>query len=133
MSAVNAVQTAGLVALGGGAGSVARWLLARAVERWLPAAAVPVGVLAVNVVGCLVIGVVLGTSARGQPLASENARLLLATGLCGGFTTFASFSHQALALLHASRPGAALLYIGLSVGGGLLATAGGLSLARLLP
>ena len=86
--------------------------------------------LVVNVVGCLLIGVVLGTTARGNPVAGESARLLLATGVCGGFTTFSTFSHHTIQLLQAGRPGAALAYIGLSVGLGLGATAAGLLLAR---
>lgn len=121
-----------LVAIGGGAGSVARWLLARVLDRWVTAAAVPIGVLMVNVVGSLLIGLLLGCTARGQPVVSENARLLLVTGLCGGFTTFSSFSHLTLSLLADNRPGAALLYVGVSVGMGVLATAAGISLARLL-
>lgn len=120
-----------LVLTGGALGSVARWLLARALDRWLMAATVPVGVLTVNVLGCLLIGVVLGTTARGAPVAGENARLLLATGVCGGFTTFSTFSHQALDLVQQGRTNVALLYLGLSVGLGLAATAAGLALVRL--
>lgn len=113
-------------------GSVARWLLARALDRWVTPAHVPLGILTVNLLGCLLIGIVLGVSGRGQPVAGENARLLLATGLCGGFTTFSTFSHQALALLQQGRLGATILYIVLSVGLGMAATAAGLTIARLM-
>ena len=119
-----------LVAAGGALGSVARWALARALDRWLAAAVLPVGILTVNVIGCLLIGLVLGTGLRGQPVAGESARLLLATGVCGGFTTFSTFSHQTLTLVQAGRLGAALAYAGLSVGLSLAATAGGLAAAR---
>ena len=118
------------MAVGGALGSVGRWALARALDRWLAAAVLPVGILAVNVLGCLLIGGVLGTGLRGQPVAGEGARLLLATGVCGGFTTFSTFSHQTLALVQAGRPGAALGYAGLSVGLSLAATAAGLAAAR---
>lgn len=120
-----------LVALGGAAGSAARWALARLLDRWLAAAWLPPGILLVNTLGCLLIGVVLGTNAKGQPLAGESARLLLATGVCGGFTTFSTFSQQTLTLLTSGRSGAALAYVLLSVGLGLGATAVGWWMARL--
>lgn len=119
-----------LVAAGGAANSLMRWLLARALDRWLAAALVPAGILTVNGLGCLLMGVVLGATSRGTPVAGESARLLLATGVCGGFTTFSSFSYQTLALAQQGGTSAALLYLGLSVGLGLAATAIGLGLAR---
>lgn len=120
-----------LVAVGGAVGSVVRWTLARLLDRWLAAAWLPPGILLVNVMGCLAIGLVLGSAARGLPaMASESARLLLAVGVCGGFTTFSSFSQQALSLLTTGRPGAALAYVGLSVGLGLAATAAGWWIVR---
>ncbi len=119
-----------LVGLGGAAGSVARYALARALDRWLPTLAFPPGILLVNTLGCLLIGLALGVTTKGAPLLSDNARLLLATGVCGGFTTFSTFSHQTLALINAGRTGAALLYVGLSVGLGLGATAVGVWVGR---
>lgn len=122
-----------LVALGGAVGSVVRWLLAQGLDNRFGSGLVPVGVLAVNVLGCLLIGLLLGTTARGAPVADEQTRLLLATGLCGGFTTFSTFSHQTIGLLQAGRVTSALLYVGLSISLSLIATALGLSAARYLP
>ena len=94
------------------------------------AALVPAGILTLNMLGCLLISVVLGTTSRGTLVAGESARLLPATGVCGGFTTFSSFSYQTLALAQQGRTSAALPYLGLRVGLGLAATATGLGLAR---
>jgi CrcB protein len=79
-----------LVAAGGAAGSVLRyslgiWCLARF------GTALPWGTLAVNVIGSAVIGLIGGLMASGMPMSGE-ARLLLITGLLGGFTTFSAFS-----------------------------------------
>ena len=102
----------------------------RALDRGPGPAGLPIGVLTVNVLGCLLIGVVLGTTGRGQFLVGENARLLLATGVYGGFTTFSAFSVHALTLVQQGRMGTALLHVTLSVGLGLAATAAGLGLTR---
>lgn len=118
-----------LVGLGGGVGSVLRYVVARAVQE-RTAVTWPYGTLGVNVVGCFVIGVLLALAARNR-LGAE-WQLLLATGVCGGFTTFSTFSWEALALLRAGQAGPALLYIGASLALGLAATAGGVWLGRWL-
>ena len=74
------------------------------------------GTLAANVLGCLLIGMVVGSVSAQAPL------LLLSVGLCGGFTTFSTFSLQSLGLLQSGRPGQALLYIAATVAICLLAT-----------
>lgn len=125
------MKAAFLVAAGGALGSVARWVLAQLLDRWLPNELFPPGILVVNALGCLLIGVVLGVTAKGQPLAGNEARLLLATGVCGGFTTFSTFSHQTLTLIAAGRVGAAVTYVTLSIGLGLGATVLGLWAVRL--
>ncbi len=113
-----------LVALGGALGAVLRHL---ATLAW-PA---PWGVLAVNVVGSLAIGLLAGPfllAERGpHPLAP-----FLVTGLLGGFTTFSAFSLDALRLLEAGRTEAALVYVAGSVALALLACALGLQIGRLV-
>lgn len=116
------------IALGGAAGSVARYwvaLWAAPVSR-----ALPWGTIGINVAGSFLIGL-FGTLtlAGGRHPAPEWARLLVMVGFCGGFTTFSSFSLQTLDLLRAGTWGRALLNAGLSVLLCLAAVAGGHALA----
>ena len=117
------------VALGGATGAVTRFAVAQwAGARW--GWTVPWGTFAVNVTGSLAIGLVMTLLvARG---ADPAYRLLLVTGFLGGYTTFSAFSFEALTLLEARRWDAAALYVIGSVVLGLLATALGLGLGRLL-
>ncbi len=73
-----------LVFLGGGAGSALRFLISRNLN---PLFAIPLGTLLVNFLGSLLIGFILGLGLK-QEILSPNTTLLLATGFCGGFTTF---------------------------------------------
>ena len=86
-----------LVGIGGMLGSIARYLIAFFLTRSIPSA-FPYGTFAVNVFGCLIIGTVYGLSARFDWLTPE-WRFLLATGFCGGFTTFSSFAYENIVLL----------------------------------
>jgi fluoride exporter len=117
------------VALGGAVGAATRF----AIAQWTGARwgwTFPWGTFAVNVTGSLAIGLVMTLLvARG---ADPAYRLLLVTGFLGGYTTFSSFSFEALSLLEARRWDAAALYVSGSVVLGLLATALGLGLGRLL-
>lgn len=79
-----------LVFLGGGTGSLLRYLISR---RLSEATILPLGTLVVNIVGSLAIGFILGFAGRSETL-SHNSMLLLATGLCGGFTTFSTFVYE---------------------------------------
>jgi len=88
-----------LVALGGALGSVARYGVGLAAARFL-GTGFPWGTLAVNVLGGLVIGVL---AARTTP-ESENIRLLVGVGVCGGFTTFSTFSLESIRMLEHQAP-----------------------------
>jgi CrcB protein len=111
------------IALGGAVGSVARWLLGLALQRLTPG--FPVGTLLVNVTGSFALGVV----ARAVWLdASPVLRAGLAIGVCGGFTTFSTFSLEMLTLLERGFPGRAALYAMLSVLLSLAAVAAGVHL-----
>jgi CrcB protein len=81
----------GLVFLGGGFGSVLRYLIG----KWLNNAenGIPYGTFAANILGSLLIGVILGYAAKNETI-SQNTIVLLATGFCGGFTTFSTFAYE---------------------------------------
>ena len=113
------------VALGAAAGALARWLAG----LWLNAqwAGFPLGTLAVNVVGGLLIGVALACFER---TPHEVLRLLVVTGFLGGLTTFSAFSGESLLLLQRGQFGLALLHSGAHLFGSLGAAALGHGLAR---
>ncbi|NOQ91881.1 MAG: fluoride efflux transporter CrcB [Flavobacteriaceae bacterium] len=80
-----------LVFLGGGLGSVARYLLSLKLNNFENA--MPFGTMLANVLGSLIIGLIFGYTAKSGAL-TENHSLLLATGFCGGFTTFSTFAYE---------------------------------------
>lgn len=79
------------VFIGGGFGSIARYLLAKYLNS--SANGIPYGTFLANVLGSLLIGIILGLAAKNDTL-SHNQTLLLATGFCGGFTTFSTFAYE---------------------------------------
>ena len=85
-----------LVFLGGGLGSGLRYLVAIAMNQY--SKVLPFGTFTVNMIGCLLIGLVLGYVQKENTLTS-NQTLLLATGFCGGFTTFSAFASENLELI----------------------------------
>lgn len=87
-----------LIALGGAAGSVARYWCSIQIDGRL-IGAFPWGTLAVNVIGSVLIGILASLDLHGRMLGSPHLRLLLMTGFCGGFTTFSAFSLQTFSLL----------------------------------
>ena len=107
-----------LVFFGAGAGGLARWLGAHAVNallslhpRWQPHWFPPLAILIVNILGSLLIGYFAGKFG-----ANHAMRMFFVVGFCGGFTTFSSFALDSHDLwLHAERPVAALFNILLSV------------------
>ena len=115
------------VFLGGGIGSVARFLLSAAMQRTFPGL-FPYGTFAVNILGSLLLGILIGLSSRSLP--TPEWRMLLAVGFCGGFTTFSTFSLETAELLRGAHYTAALVYTGASVVVGLGAVCAGLWIAR---
>lgn len=106
------------IALGGGLGTVLRYFIASSIST---RPGFPYGTLAVNLIGCLAIGLIYGFFDR-QEDASNSWKLILTVGLCGGFTTFSAFSADNLQLLRDGQAGLAILYTTVSVVGGLLCT-----------
>lgn len=85
-----------LVFLGGGLGSSLRYLVTIAMNQY--SKVLPFGTFTVNILGCLLIGLILGYAQKENTLTS-NQTLLLATGFCGGFTTFSAFANENLELI----------------------------------
>ena len=85
-----------LVFFGGGLGSGLRYLVASAMNQY--SKVLPFGTFTVNMIGCLLIGIILGYAQKENTLTS-NQTLLLATGFCGGFTTFSAFTNENLELI----------------------------------
>ena len=112
------------VFIGGGTGSVLRYL----VGLWIGSAAFPWATFAVNAIGSLAIGLFGGWAARFG--WNETLRLALTVGLCGGFTTFSTFSKESLALLEGGSYGLFTIYAAGSISIGIAATALGFWLAK---
>lgn len=123
------IRVALAVALGGAVGSVLRFLIASWFAGYWPRHFY-LGTFAVNLVGCLLIGLLSGLFLTRTDLPLE-LRTGLITGLLGGFTTFSSFSLEIMKLLEGGRAPEAFGYLAFSILGGLLAAWVGLSLARL--
>ena len=100
------------IALAGAVGSVARYLMGRGVQR-LTSVAFPIGTLVVNVIGCLIIGLLARHFLNDETRPVLQASLIV--GFCGGFTTFSAFSFETFGLIQAGSSGRALAYVGASV------------------
>ena len=115
-----------LIGIGSCLGGMARHLVGLGV-RHLGVASLW-GTLAVNLLGCLLIGLLAGLFAR-HPNVSLAVQRFLTIGVCGGFTTFSTFSRDGLTLWQEGRLPAFALYVGGSVVAGLVAVAAGYRLA----
>lgn len=102
-----------LIGTGGFIGSVARYFVSR-MNLHVEFLSIPVGTLTVNVVGSFIIGFLTGISVKSLILTTD-LRMLLMVGLCGGFTTFSTFSGENLALMQSGQWLPVILYTSLSV------------------
>jgi len=118
-----------LIGSGGFAGSVFRYLLSQTVQNKF-LSSFPYGTMSVNVIGSLLIGVVYGLVEKGN--LSPEARLFLATGVLGGFTTFSAFTLDALNLLQEGLWLESISYVLLSVVLGVAAAFLGIFLIKLI-
>lgn len=117
-----------LAGLGGGLGSMARYACNRWVSQSWPHA-FPLGHFVVNCIGCLLIGIFWGLTMRSFD-GSDQWKVFLMTGICGGFTTFSAFTFEAIGLLKEDKMGTFFLYIGGSVIACLFLTFIGMELSR---
>lgn len=117
-----------LVGLGGALGSMARFACSRAMAAWFPHA-FPWGTFAVNITGCFLIGIFFALCGKAV-IVSDNIRLFLIVGICGGFTTFSAFTLEGIGLLRENKYGIFLAYTAASVVLGLAATWLGIKCVR---
>ncbi len=118
------------VAIGAALGANLRYLISTWVAQRV-GSGFPYGTLLINVTGCLVIGVVLTLAATKFTL-SEPLRLLIVTGILGGYTTFSSFGYEAFALIGSGNIEEAILYMTSSLALGLGAVFLGSLLVRVV-
>lgn len=118
-----------IIGVGGFIGSISRYLISHSTQNKF-ISDFPFGTLTVNILGCLLIGIIYALSEKSN--LSFEWRLFLATGICGGFTTFSAFSIETFGLLRGGNFIYALTYVLASVLFGLLATFIGISAFRFM-
>ncbi len=118
-----------LVFVGGGFGSVLRYLLGKYLNS--SETGIPYGTFAANILGSLLIGFILGLAAKNEAL-TQNQTLLLATGFCGGFTTFSTFAYENHVFLKSGDFSSFAFYTIASFVVGFLAVFAGIYLVKLV-
>lgn len=118
-----------LVGVGGGLGAIARYGLGVVIVRWL-GTGFPWATLAINVIGCLLIGMALGGGPGPTGFLSRELRLLGVIGFLGAFTTFSTFGYETVSLIQGGKPLLAATYVIASVGVGIGAVALGVWIMR---
>jgi fluoride exporter len=116
------------VGIGGGLGSILRYVISVFLGKHIPVV-FPLGTLLVNISGCFLIGVLYSIFNRHADFSTE-WRLFLITGICGGYTTFSTFSYDGLLLLKQGSNLSFMMYVLGSVVIGLLATFAGVALFK---
>jgi len=117
-----------LVFIGGGFGSVLRYLIGKSLNN---SQSFPLGTFTANILGSLIIGFILGFALRNNNL-TQNHTLLIATGFCGGFTTFSSFAYENHLLLKSGDFINFIIYISLTFIVGLITVFGGIYLSKFI-
>src|SRR5438045_2243390 len=102
-----------LVFAGGGLGSVLRYTIGRSVSIRFHQP-FPLGTLVVNILACLILGFIMGLADEKQMISQQN-RLLLVAGFCGGFSTLSAFSYETLSLYQTNHYYLMFFYIALSI------------------
>lgn len=125
------IYTITAVGLGGLLGSTGRYMLSTVIQS-RAGHGFPFGTLTVNIIGCFLIGLLIGFSLNKPVMISDNTRLFLSTGFCGGFTTFSAYSAETFILFDKGDIYMGISYILISILAGLLATWAGIILIRQL-
>lgn len=113
--------------VGGGLGSLCRYAVGAYLIKSHTNGGFPWATFAVNVIGCLLIGLLSGALQR---RGADLLYMLLVTGFCGGFTTFSTFSNECFTLLRQGATGLALAYLALSLFCGVIAVGAGFLLMK---
>jgi CrcB protein len=122
------VKTLLYIAIGGALGSVLRYLTTVLVSKYW-SHQFPLATFIANIIGCFFIGLFVGYLTKNQ-LNESQLKWFLVTGLCGGYTTFSTFSMENVTLFQNNNTALALGYIALSVLTGLFAVGLGLFIAK---
>jgi len=117
------------VFIGGGFGSVLRYIVAKYLNN--QDHSIPLGTFTANILGSLLIGIIIGLAAKNNTL-TQNQTLLLATGFCGGFTTFSTFANENHVLFKSGDFTSFALYTFASFIVAFLAVFAGMYLSRML-
>ena len=117
------------VFIGGGLGSVLRYIIGRYLNQ--TGSGFPLGTFTANILGSLLIGIIIGLAAKNNTL-TQNQTLLLATGFCGGFTTFSTFAYENHVLFKSGDFTSFALYTFASFIVAFLAVFAGMYLSRML-
>ena len=120
-----------LVSIGSFFGGGMRFLVSKVVQS-CAIIAFPFGTMAVNVLGCLIIGFLSGLSWNGNGMMSPATKLLLTTGFCGGFTTFSTFMNESSSLMKDEHYVYMVIYMFGSLVLGLIAVLAGHQLAKIV-
>lgn len=107
------IKTLFLIGLGGGIGSVLRYLTSVVIEKYY-ATVFPLATLIINIFGCLLIGIIMGVLEKNQ-VTDSAMKWLLVTGFCGGFTTFSAFGYENIRLLQNGNIFLPFVYISCSI------------------
>jgi CrcB protein len=122
------LRTIILVGVGGGVGSILRYLITFFSNKYF-SSSFPVGTFLVNVLGCLFIGLLIGVFEK-QLTLNADFRHLFVAGFCGGFTTFSTFASENIALMQSGNYITSILYVSASVLIGLSAVFLGMLLIK---
>ena len=119
------------VGIGGAVGAILRYVLSGHVQTQIGGTSFPYGTLAVNVIGCLLIGILSRVVSPPERIANQSL-LFLFVGVFGAFTTFSTFGKETVDLFQAGRVYAALANVGMHMVLGLAAVGAGYGLGRFL-
>ena len=109
-----------IIGIGGFIGAILRYLISGGVQKWSHSVDFPYGTLVVNLIGCLIIGMLTRLDEM-RTLLSPEMRFFILIGLLGAFTTYSTFSNEAMNLINDRRFHLAILYVGAHVVLGLMA------------
>jgi CrcB protein len=117
------------VSLGGFIGAALRYLTSGVIGRFMPQTSFPYGTFVVNILGCLLIGVLAGV-AESREIFTTTSRAFLLTGILGAFTTFSTFSYETMGLFQSGQTSPAFANLALQVVLGLAAVWVGVQFTR---